>query len=107
MNCQYCDNQLPSNVTQCPYCGASVQSPQSDAFKSRVVYIVLALTLGWVGIHDFYVGRSRSGEWHLALFIIGLIFCLFGGFVFFAIAYIWALFEAVFVTTDGKGQRLI
>ena len=121
MNCPYCDNQLPPNVTQCPACGASVQSPHSDESatpaKSRVAYIVLGLLLGWVGVHDFYAERSRSGVWHLVLFVVGCVSsCAIGvagggdaalHILFWTISYIWALFEIGIVTTDGKGRRLI
>jgi TM2 domain-containing membrane protein YozV len=35
--------------------------------KSKVVYGVLAIILGWLGIHKFYVGDTKNGIIYLIL----------------------------------------
>lgn len=37
--------------------------------KSKMVYGILAIVLGWLGIHKFYVGDTKNGIIHLALTI--------------------------------------
>jgi TM2 domain-containing membrane protein YozV len=39
------------------------------AEKSKVVYGVLAILLGALGIHKFYVGDTKNGIIHLAIFL--------------------------------------
>lgn len=124
MKCPYCDNEVPVNATTCPSCGASVpqqqtpppqqqqyvqqpqvvvqmgaQQPQKSS-RSRVAYILLALFLGGLGIHNFYAGRTGAGvvQLLLTLFTSWLIFPLF-------IVGLWVLIEIFVVTTDGNGLR--
>lgn len=118
MNCPYCNNPLPPNVNQCPSCGAQVQQPQSQyapppqnqyvppqnqyvppvaSGKSRVVYIVLGVLLGGLGVHNFYAGRTGIG---IAQLLITLLTCGYGA----AIIWIWVLIEVCTVTKDGQGR---
>ncbi len=66
--CLGCGKTLHKSAPQCPHCGA----PQADVVpagsKSRVVAIVLALLLGGLGAHKFYLGRVGWG-------ILYLVFC--------------------------------
>lgn len=64
--CSGCGVLIHKEALQCPKCGA----PQADVGgrKSRVVAIVLALLLGGIGGHKFYLGRIGWG-------ILYLIFC--------------------------------
>ena len=115
MNCPYCNGPLPFNASQCPGCGAPVQQqtppvgqpmmPQAPIInqsapidrKNRVVYIVLGLLLGCLGIHNFYAGRNGRGT---AQLLITLFLGWIGGWV---ITEIWAIIDISTVTTDGKG----
>ena len=80
MNCQYCNNPVPANATTCPGCGAQVaQQPQQQAqpqqtpndyrstlpIKSKVVAALLAILLGGLGIHKFYLGQTGAGIFYL------------------------------------------
>ncbi len=58
------------------------------AQKSRLTYILLAIFLGWLGVHDFYAGRTGMG-----------ILCLLtlGGWG------VILLLEILFVKSDGHG----
>lgn len=66
--CSGCGILIHKDAFACPKCGA----PQADARprerKSRGVAIILALLLGGLGIHKFYLGRSGWG-------FLYLIFC--------------------------------
>ncbi|WP_223393855.1 TM2 domain-containing protein [Caulobacter segnis] len=66
--CLGCGKTLHKSAPTCPHCGA----PQADVApagnKSRVVAIVLALLLGGIGGHKFYLGRVGTG-------ILYLLFC--------------------------------
>lgn len=119
MNCKYCDNPIPAGVDTCPGCGAPVprqqpqpqaqpqpqvvyqQAPQQAPAKSRAVYIVLALLLGQLGIHNFYIGRIGAGVVQL-LITLALAWCG----VSFLIVGIWVLVELFTVKADGNGVPL-
>ena len=66
--CSGCATVIHKDAPACPRCGA----PQADAFnrerKSRGVAIVLALLLGGIGAHKFYLGRAGWGLLYLLFF---------------------------------------
>lgn len=66
------------------------------AKKSRVAYIVLAIFLGELGIHNFYAGYAGRGVAQLLITILSF------GFLFW-ISWIWALVELCVMTNDGRG----
>lgn len=41
--------------------------------KSRITAGILALLLGGLGIHDFYLGYTKKGVIHLILMVTGLL----------------------------------
>ncbi|MCC7266794.1 MAG: NINE protein [Caulobacteraceae bacterium] len=64
--CSGCGALIHKDARQCPRCGA----PQAGVGgnKNRVLAIVLALLLGGIGVHKFYLGRVGWG-------ILYLLFC--------------------------------
>lgn len=125
--CPNCGMSLAPNTTRCIKCGAAVQPmlPQQPDFppqpqyqmapqlppqgypqpeaplisdKSRTAFILLAIFLGGLGIHNFYAGFSTRGVIQL---LITLLTCGWGGFA----VWIWAIVEAVTVTKDAKGRQ--
>ena len=70
--------------------------------KTRFVYIMLALFLGGLGIHNFYAGRTGSA-------VAQLLISLLTGWLLFPLLIVglWVLVEAVVVNTDGNGQRMV
>ena len=115
MKCEYCDNPVPSGVTRCPSCGATVAIseydrilPQEDSMcmqsnrplpadrQSRVAYILLGFFLGSLGLHNFYAGYVARGvvQLLLSIFSLGLLSW---------ISWIWALVEIAIVSKNAKG----
>jgi ribosomal protein L37E len=69
--CTACGQQMSAEATACPKCGhpnkAKVQSYQG-APKSRVTAGILALLVGGLGVHKFYLGKIGLGFVYLIFF---------------------------------------
>lgn len=65
--CFACGNAIDHRAELCPQCGVR-QKPSGTANKSRVAAALLALFLGGLGIHKFYLGRPVWG-------ILYILFC--------------------------------
>lgn len=57
---------IAQSATACPHCGAVQGSAEGS--KNRVVAVILALLLGGLGVHKFYLGRIGWG-------VVYLVFC--------------------------------
>lgn len=57
--CRGCGKEIHESAISCPQCGA--QQGKSSAGKSKVTAGVLALLLGGIGIHKFYLGAWGWG----------------------------------------------
>lgn len=66
IDCKECKSQVSDAAKACPKCGAPVYEPVPT--KSRGVSILLALFLGGIGAHKFYLERPLQG-------LIYLVFC--------------------------------
>lgn len=66
--CSGCGKLIHKDAMACPSCGA----PQADVRhlppKSRGLAIALALLLGGLGVHKFYLGRIGWGILYLLFF---------------------------------------
>lgn len=67
--------------------------------KKRVVYILLAIFFGNLGVHNFYAGYIGRG-------IAQLLISLITGWLIYPLVavWLWAIIEACTVTQDAKGQ---
>ncbi|WP_266182383.1 TM2 domain-containing protein [Dyella humicola] len=63
--CRECGKQVSENAATCPGCGAA---NGRRGTKSHVAAGILALLLGGIGIHKFYLGRPGQG-------ILYVLFC--------------------------------
>lgn len=73
----------------------------SSGRKSQVAYCVLALFLGQLGVHNFYVGRWKRG---LAQLLLTLLFPL-TLYVSLFISNLWAIINIFSIHTDAKGNE--
>lgn len=133
INCSECGKQISDKALTCPNCGAPVggikekDDARNDQFlarieriereryerdlqksdKSRLAFILLGLVLGFLGIHNFYLGKTGRGAGQLIMFSLGLLLCSIGvGFLAIVIEAIWILVEICSVSTDANGKSL-
>jgi TM2 domain-containing membrane protein YozV len=64
--------------------------------KDRVAYVLLAVFLGHLGIHNFFAGYTSRAVIQL---VITIVTCGIGALV----TWIWAIIEAITVTKDAQG----
>lgn len=55
--CRGCGKEIHSSARACPHCGAEQRAPAAAPGKSKLVASLLALFLGGLGIHRFYLGQ--------------------------------------------------
>lgn len=107
--CPQCGNALASADYFCSRCGCyAAKEPRSNAgsdtvqtlsSQSRLVFILMGLFLGTLGVHNFYIGRTKQG-------IIQLLITLVSGGTLALVSFCWAIFDICVITRDSKGQRL-
>ena len=118
MKCEFCGAEIPFNVNNCPSCGAPCKCIQQNGSvrpgwqgnpaipggqpKNRIVFIVLGLFLGCLGVHNFYAGYNGKG---IAQLLITLII---GWLVVPWIAVgIWVLIEIIIVDVDANNVKMV
>jgi TM2 domain-containing membrane protein YozV len=109
--CPNCGQAVTQGAVVCLKCGASLQGgipvgaiSGGDGQKSKLVAGLLAIFLGTLGIHNFYLGYTKKGIIQL---LVSLVSC---GFLSLAI-WVWAIVEAIQIFTgsikvDAKGIPL-
>lgn len=60
MYCKECGKKISASAKACPFCGASF-TQQGNSQKKRTTAMLLALFLGGVGGHKFYLGKFGQG----------------------------------------------
>ena len=118
--CPNCGKENPESATFCAGCGAGFTAqaapqaapvapgaPVAAEAKSKLVAGLLAIFLGSLGIHNFYLGYTKKGVIQLVVCLVGSLLCGLGPIV----AGIWAIVEAVQIFTgsikvDGNGVPL-
>jgi TM2 domain-containing membrane protein YozV len=105
MFCSNCGNEISDRAAICVKCGvptSNMTAAIQGGSKSRLVYILLGVFLGGLGIHNFYAGRTGRGVAQLliTLFTFWLIVPLIA-------VWIWVIVEICTVKVDGKGQPML
>lgn len=108
--CPNCGKETNPNAAVCLNCGCALTNTNivaGENAKSKLVAGLLAIFLGGLGIHNFYLGYTQKGVIQLLITLLGS--CLF--FIGPIVTAIWALIEAIFIFTgkinvDGKGNPL-
>lgn len=90
-NCGNCGAQTVPGQAICTNCGASLTATAQPAAatepKSKLIAALLALFLGWLGIHSFYLGYNKKG---LIQLLVGV--CCLG-----AIGGIWGIVDCILI----------
>ena len=91
--CNYCGVESDSQAKFCSSCGQNNKASETGiSEKSFVTTLVLAVVLGGLGVHRFYVGKIGTGI---------LMLLTFGGLG------IWALIDLIVIAVqkfkDSKG----
>ena len=69
----------------------------NNSDKSRLTYILIALFLGPVGVHNFYAGHSGRGIIQLILGITIIGMC---------VTIPWCILDMICVSRDGEGKKM-
>jgi TM2 domain-containing membrane protein YozV len=87
--CAHCGAELMDEAVVCVKCGSTVNEMPTDASeKDWLTTLLLAIFLGGIGIHRFYVNKIGTG-------IIMILLCWTG------ISTIWAIIDIIWIAT-GK-----
>ena len=63
--CWACGSAINAAAPLCPTCGAPQGRMQPQATKSRIAAALLAIFLGGLGVHKFYLGRPVQGIFYV------------------------------------------
>ena len=129
--CDHCGAEVEKGATVCMKCGFKIENkenkedkkeeksaepkPEASAstvvpksqLKSKMAAGLLGIFLGWIGVHNFYLGYTGKAVAQLLLGTIGL--CFFG--IGAIVSGVWGLVEGIFIFTgkidrDAKGIPL-
>lgn len=115
MYCRFCGNKLSKDAKFCQECGKEVvenseikareKTENSYNNKSKIAAGLLGIFLGFLGVHNFYLGYNEKAVAQLLLTILtcGLLSFISG---------IWGLIEGILILTggiteDAYGEKLI
>lgn len=106
--CPQCGVNTEERAAMCNNCGLSFYAPTGVEVKSKLVAGLLAIFLGSLGIHNFYLGFTNKALVQILVSLIGG--ALTCGIASLAIS-IWAIVEGILILTgkvpvDAKGIPL-
>jgi TM2 domain-containing membrane protein YozV len=88
----------PYAATYAPAQVASYYQPPQP--KTRVLFVLLGIFLGALGVHNFYAGYTKKGAIQLCL---TLLTCFYGA----AISWPWAIIEICVINKDAEGNQFV
>ncbi|MBP3916566.1 NINE protein [Clostridium sp.] len=108
--CYRCGSRIKSHsIEVCEFCGAKLNNNIDELnikIKNKLLAGLLALFLGGMGIHRFYLGYIKIGIVQLSLWVLGY----FTGDITWVIVQIWALIESILIflgkIKDSEGNDL-
>lgn len=136
INCSECGKQVSDKAAQCPNCGNPIamaakemneslsrrdqffekierlerersERELSKSNKSRVVFVLLAFCGGWLGLHNFYIGKSVKGIVQILMVAFGVLTASLGvGYLIFFIWAVWVVVEICTTSEDADGKIL-
>lgn len=76
MFCRNCGKECSDNAEACPACGEPFKQAPSPNEVQKTNAALFAFFLGWVGIHDFILGKTARGIGKIALWISGCVIAI-------------------------------
>ncbi|WP_336136216.1 TM2 domain-containing protein [Natronomonas amylolytica] len=70
--CSSCGEIIKKEAEICPECGVRQKPSASSGSKDRATAGILAILLGWIGAHKFYLGETGMGILYLCFFWTGI-----------------------------------
>ncbi len=67
--------------------------------KSKDAFVLLGVLLGSLGIHNFYIGRTKQG-------VIQLLISILSAGMLSIVSWIWAIVDICTVNADANGVPL-
>lgn len=62
MYCSNCGKEIDDKAAICVHCGVVTNAQTTlSGSKDRVIAGLLAIFLGWLGVHKFYLGYHKEG----------------------------------------------
>lgn len=109
MYCRNCGKELTEGAVYCTNCATPVrENPVQNPGKNRVVVGLMALFLGTLGIHNFYLGYKNRALAQILISTVGGLFSC--GIATLAVA-VWSPIESIqiftgTIATDAAGVPL-
>lgn len=106
--CEKCGNKLNAGASYCSKCAHPVNGTIGIKAKSKIGAGLLGILLGYLGIHNFYLGYNSKAIAQILLTVVGWIFFGLGPIA----ASIWGLVEGIEILTgyidkDADGIPLV
>lgn len=103
--CPNCGNPVAPSAVVCVSCGVALQQKPATGGKSKIAAGLLAIFLGYLGIHNFYLGYTSKAVVQL------LVSLLLSWTIIAPLAiWVWTIVEAVQIftgkITDANGMAL-
>ncbi len=101
--CWHCGKPTTPVQIICVLCGVSLETPKIETQnqKNKLIAALLAIFLGWIGLHKFYLGYNKEG---LILLLVSII----GGMITFGVALfvvaLMALVEGIIYLSKGDKE---
>ena len=103
-HCPYCAGELVPGVKKCRHCGEWVNT--SDKPKSSIIYFLMALFFGMIGVHNFYALQISYGVEKILLTLMAwrIVWVwphLPLGYLIFCGIWIWIIAEMILFCQKG------
>lgn len=113
--CAKCGSPVNPNQDVCLNCGTRLEEKKEVKDpKEKLVAGLLGIFVGWLGVHNFYLGYTIKAIIQLCITVGAfLLFCCTGGLslALICIPSIWGIVEGILILTghiskDGNGNPL-
>lgn len=116
--CPNCGSETNEMAAVCVKCGVALKKTKGSASgtgtvgeKSKVVAGLLAIFLGNIGLHEFYLGNKQKAIYKIVATVACLLLVFIGvGIIGFFATWAWNIYDAVMIfmgkRTDADGNEL-